>query len=377
MHLFSFADAASGGPAATGCSTPWGNTSSSSSTSSASTSSSSCSSSGGGGGGASVAASFEEWPRGRCREKEERRREKEEKKGAKEERRAGQSRGGGVRAEEGEVVVPEGGDEDGEGDEVQVQPPPPQPPVLPLPEWLQKAFGKDPAVCRKAAAAPWSAQVLEQGCGPDQPIFSDPSKGHYTLRWVMRRLFRCLIRKHGEGKGEWRRDAAKGGGLHWQPVPGGPMSPLPERISSGSLGALNLLSDPRGVRFGTGHYLVCLEHRVALGSCQQWRQGKSVQFAPVWSALLSLPTPPYDPAAQHTYEGLVPGSRTTRGLAAVTQRGPLEANTAPATNAANPVEAPSPASSFMQAMGVLYALGCPEFQTITTTSPLCGHTWGR
>ena len=61
----------------------------------------------------------------------------------------------------------------------------------------------------------------------------------------MRRFFRCLIRKNGEGKGEWRRDAAIGGAWHWQPVPGSPMSPLPERISSGSLGAL--LADPRGV----------------------------------------------------------------------------------------------------------------------------------
>ena len=100
--------------------------------------------------------------------------------------------GGGVKAEEGEVVVPERGDEDGEGDEdgkgyeVHGQPPPPQPPVLPLPEWLEKALGNDSAVCRKAAAAPWCAQVLEQGCGPDQPLFSDPSKSHYTLRWVMR-----------------------------------------------------------------------------------------------------------------------------------------------------------------------------------------------
>ena len=67
----------------------------------------------------------------------------------------------------------------------------------------------------------------------------------------MRRLFRCLLRKHGEGKGEWRRDAAKGGAWHLQPVPGGTMSPLPERISSGSLGPVNLLSDPRGVKFGT------------------------------------------------------------------------------------------------------------------------------
>ena len=76
-----------------------------------------------------------------------------------------------------------------------------------------------------------------------------------------------------------------------------PCPPLPERISSGSLGALNLLADPRGVRFGTGHDLVCLQHWVALDWCQQWRQDKSVQFAPVWSALLSLPLPPYDRTA--------------------------------------------------------------------------------
>ena len=139
------------------------------------------------------------------------------------------------------------------------------------------------------------------------------------------------------------------------------MSPLPERISSGSLGALNLLSDPGGVRFGTGHYLVCLQHWVALGWCQQWRQGKSVQFAPVWSALLSLPTPAYNPAAQHTYEELVPGLRTTRGLAAVTRTAPPAATTA---NNADPVEAPSRASSFRQAMWVLHALGCPEFQKV-------------
>ena len=86
-----------------------------------------------------------------------------------------------------------------------------------------------------------------------------------------------------------------------------------------------------------------------------------MQFAPVWSAMLSLPTPLYDPAAQHTYQGLVPVSRTTRGLAAVTPTPPLAANTA---NAADPMEAPSPASSFMQAMAVLHALGCPKFQKV-------------
>ena len=67
-----------------------------------------------------------------------------------------------------------------------------------------------------------------------------------------------------------RKDAAKGGAWHWQQLPGGPMCPLGEKASLGSLGALNVLSDPRGVGFGTGHYLVCLQHWVALGWCQRW-----------------------------------------------------------------------------------------------------------
>ena len=109
----------------------------------------------------------------------------------------------------------------------------------------------------------------------------------------------------------------------------------------------------------------CYGPPVALvGWCQQWRQGKLVQFAPVWSALLSLPTPPYDPAAQHTYEGLVPGSRTTRGLAAVTRTAPPAATRANNANAADPVQAPSPASSFRQVRGVLHALGCAQFQKV-------------
>ena len=64
--------------------------------------------------------------------------ETEDRRRAKEERRASQAQLGGgfeVEGEEGEVVVPEGEDGDGDedGDEILEQPPP-QPPVLPLPE---------------------------------------------------------------------------------------------------------------------------------------------------------------------------------------------------------------------------------------------------
>ena len=49
---------------------------------------------------------------------------------------------------------------------------------------------------------------------------------------------------------------------------------------------------------------------------------------------------------------------------AVTRTAPPAATTANNANAADPVEAPSPASSFRQGMGVLHALECPKFQNI-------------
>ena len=36
------------------------------------------------------------------------------------------------------------------------------------------------------------------------------------------------------------------------------MCPVGERVSWGALEALNLVSDPRGVRVGNGLYVVCL-----------------------------------------------------------------------------------------------------------------------
>ena len=50
--------------------------------------------------------------------------------------------------------------------------PPMTPP--PLPQWLLKALGPQSATARKAGPIPWSAQVLQEGCAGDQPVFSFP-----------------------------------------------------------------------------------------------------------------------------------------------------------------------------------------------------------
>ena len=82
------------------------------------------------------------------------------------------------------------------------------------------------------------------------------------------------------------------------------------------------------------------------------------------SACPAAPPPPHDPGAQHTYEGLLPASRTTRGLATVTRTAPLAAAANTAAVAADPVEAPTAASIFRLAMGVLHARGCAEFHKV-------------
>ena len=97
-----------------------------------------------------------------------------------------------------------------------------------------------------------------------------------------------------------------------------------------------------------------------------------MRFAPVWFALLAQPTlPPYDPRAQHTYEGLVPGSRTTRGLAAVTRTAPPAAAIADNATAADPVEAPCAASNFRQPMGVLHAQVCSISEGVCVCVCVC------
>ena len=67
----------------------------------------------------------------------------------------------------------------------------------------------------------------------------------------------------------------------------------------------------------------------------------------------------------------MPRSRTTRGLAAVTWTAPLAAAIATNNSATVPVEAPSPASSFRRAMGVLHGLGCAKFHKVCVYACVC------
>ena len=95
-----------------------------------------------------------------------------------------------------------------------------------------------------------------------------------------------------------------GGGLGLETPPLCPLAPMPEAISVGALPALNLLYDPRGVRFGTPHWLVLLQHWAQLGLVRQWRQGKAVAFGVDWATVLAQPRPVYQPRLPALARGL-------------------------------------------------------------------------
>ena len=140
-----------------------------------------------------------------------------------------------------------------------------------------------------------------------------PARTRMTVMWIFRRLIRCLIRRReGKHRGTMGEDASSGGVWVWKPLPSTPLAPMPESISAGSLPALQLLFDPRAVRFGTRHYHVVLQHFAQLGRFKQWRQGKAVVFPVDWATVLALPRPIYDPGCQASYEGLIPNSRSVK-----------------------------------------------------------------
>ena len=84
--------------------------------------------------------------------------------------------------------------------------------VTALPKWILKALEPHSSTVLKAGVIQWSADVLQEGCGGDQPNFSAPSHAHMTMLWGFRGLLRCLIRRNGKNNGTWGRGAEGGGG---------------------------------------------------------------------------------------------------------------------------------------------------------------------
>ena len=115
----------------------------------------------------------------------------------------------------------------------------------------------------------------------------------------------------------------------------------------------------QGVRFGTAHFHVALQHWVTLGLCRRRRRGKGANFAVQWTVVLPLPHPVYDPAAQHQYEGS--GGRHAKHRHRVRQGGrPCRSRARRARRRhGRPVEAPTASIPYRTAMATVQAKGAP------------------
>ena len=103
-----------------------------------------------------------------------------------------------------------------------------------------------------------------------------------------------------------------------------------------------------------------LQHWAQLGWVRRWREGKAVAFGVDQATVLALPRPIYDPGCQPSYEGLVPQSRAVKSATTAATASKPRAQAAPMASAGAtvaPLEAPSAAALFQEAMGAVQAGG--------------------
>ena len=80
-------------------------------------------------------------------------------------------------------------------------------------------------------------------------------------------------------------------------------------------------------------------------------------FGVGWGPVLAPPRPIHTPGCQPSYEGLIPHSRTVKAALVTANVANPAAQSAPMASAGAPVEAPSAASLFREAMGAVQASG--------------------
>ena len=113
------------------------------------------------------------------------------------------------------------------------------------------AWGLSHANQRNVVTLPWVQGALDSGYSPDAPLFSSSEVTYITLCWAFRRLSRHRIRNKGAGGGAWRHT---GGAWAWKPLPGKPLSSIPEPIGAGDLTQAKIFTGPQGALMRGSHW---------------------------------------------------------------------------------------------------------------------------
>ena len=147
---------------------------------------------------------------------------------------------------------------------------------------------------------PWAQGALDSGYSPDAPLFSSPEVTYVTVRWAFRRLLRHRIRNKGEGVGLAVHEGGGGGAWAWKPLPGKPLSPIPEPIGAGDLTQSKVFSGPRGALMRGSHWELLFLHWEERGWVKLQRQELQRQEGAVEGLTITRPIKPLGRAAPAT-----------------------------------------------------------------------------
>ena len=135
---------------------------------------------------------------------------------------------------------------------------------------------------QRADPPPGVQEALDSGYCPDAPLFRSPKVNYITLCWAFRRLLRHRSRNKGAGRA-WRYT---GGAWAWKPLPGRPLSPIPEPIGAGDLTKGKVFTGPRGTLMRGSHGELCFLHWEERGWVKLQRSGRKLECIPQWESIL-------------------------------------------------------------------------------------------
>ena len=153
-----------------------------------------------------------------------------------------------------------------------------------------------------------------------------PEVTYITLRWAFRRLLRHRIRTKGAGAA-WRYI---GGAWAWKPLPGKPLSPIPEPIGARDLTQAKVFTGPRGALMRGFHWELSFLHWEERGWVKLQHPRRKLECIPEWESTLGGV---YDPGQEASYGGAVEGLTIRRPIKPLGRAAPATSSTTAPTGA--------------------------------------------
>ena len=217
---------------------------------------------------------------------------------------------------------------------------------------------------RNVLTLPWAQGALNRGYSPDPPLFLSREVAYVTLRGAFRRMLRHRIRNKGEGGGGL---VVRGGGgaWAWKPLPGKPLSPIPEPIGAGDWTHAKVFLGPRGALMRSSHWELLFLHWEEKGWPKLQRSGRVGVHPPSGFHFRGV----YDPGQDASYEGAVEGLTIIRPIKPLGRAAPATSSTTGPTGAPQGAP-PSAAANVRTALGAMGTIGPePDFEVCAFIIP--------